>query len=66
MIIEGRKIIADEGMVLDFKEPHYALDKDGVRTQVHLYVQFLNLGKMDSPDNYKDVYPPLKEEQEEE
>ena len=55
MKIEGRKVIAEDGKLLDFKEPKWALDEDHVPTQMHLYAEFITLGKMDSADNYIEV-----------
>jgi hypothetical protein len=50
-----RTIYADEGKLLDFKEPHYALNEQKVKEQVHLYTPKLRLGIMDSADNYIEV-----------
>jgi hypothetical protein len=50
-----RFLYADEGMVLDFKNPKYALDEDHVPTQIHLYSPKIRLGMFDSPDNYIEV-----------
>jgi len=55
MRVIDRVIYADEGKLLDFKEPHYALDEDKVVTQVHLYVPSLRMGRMDKPENYIEV-----------
>lgn len=55
MRIEGRKLIADEGKLLDFAEPKYAMDEDHVITRIHLYAEFITLGKMDKPENYIEV-----------
>lgn len=58
MKLEGNMLYADEGKVLDFKKPKYALDEDHVPTQVHLYSPRLRLGRMDSADNYVEVDKP--------
>lgn len=58
MRLEGNMLYADQGKVLDFKEPKYALDEDHVPTQVHLYSPRLRLGRMDSADNYVEVDKP--------
>jgi len=55
MVIRDRVIYADEGKVLDFKKPHYALNEDNVVTEVHLYSPSLRMGSMDTPDNYIEV-----------
>lgn len=48
-------LYADEGKLLDFKEPKYALNEDRELIQVHLYSPKLRLGRMDSIDNYIEV-----------
>lgn len=55
MRLDGNILYADEGKVLDFKEPHYALNDKGEQVQVHLYVKKIRLGRMDSQDNYIEV-----------
>ena len=50
-----RTIYAEEGKLLDFKKPKYALNEEGVKEQVHLYSPKLRLGMMDSADNYIEV-----------
>jgi len=55
MKLEGRKLIADEGKVLDFAEPKYALDEDKVPTRIHLYTPFITLGRMDKMENYIEI-----------
>ena len=55
MIIDGRKIIADDGKMLDFKEPHYAQNEKGEPVQVHLYSKTMRMGKLDSADNYIEI-----------
>ena len=46
---------ADEGKVFDWKEPHFIEDKDGNKTQEHLYVKTLFIGHTDNIDNYIEV-----------
>ena len=48
-------LYADEGKLLDFKEPKYALNEDRELIQVHLYSPKLRLGRMDSIENYIEV-----------
>ena len=48
-------LYADEGKLLDFKKPKYALNEDRELIQVHLYSPKLRLGRMDSIDNYIEV-----------
>ena len=48
-------LYADEGKLLDFKEPKYALNEDRELIQVHLYSPKIRLGRMDSADNYIEV-----------
>ena len=48
-------LYADDGKLLDFKEPKYALNEDRELIQVHLYSPKLRLGRMDSADNYIEV-----------
>lgn len=55
MKLIDKKLYADEGKVLDFAKPKYALDEDHVQTQVHLYTKFIRLGMMDKPENYIEV-----------
>ena len=55
MRVIDRTIYADEGKLLDFKEPRYALDEDKVVTQVHLYTPSLRMGRTDKPENYIEV-----------
>lgn len=55
MKLVDKKLYADEGKVLDFAEPKYALDDEHVKTQVHLYTKFIRLGIMDKPENYIEV-----------
>lgn len=56
---------ADEGMVFDWKEPHYIeeLDENGdvIQVQEHLYVKTLFIGGNDSIDNYIEVPELIKE-----
>lgn len=53
-----RMLYADEGKVIDFKEPQWALDEDNAPVQKHLYVTQMKLGKMDSADRYVEVDKP--------
>lgn len=46
---------ADEGKVFDYKEPKYITEKDGTKTQRHLYAKTLFIGASDSIDNYIEV-----------
>jgi hypothetical protein len=48
-------LYADEGKLLDFKEPKYALNEDRELIQVHLYSPKIRLGRMDSAENYIEV-----------
>lgn len=48
-------LYADEGKLLDFKEPKYALNEDRELVQVHLYSPKLRLGRMDSSENYIEI-----------
>ena len=48
-------LYADEGKLLDFKEPKYALNEDRELVQVHLDSPKLRLGRMDSADNYIEI-----------
>lgn len=59
---------ADEGMVFDWKEPHYTeveVEVDGrieiQEVQEHLYVKTLFIGESDSIDNYIEVPEPKAE-----
>lgn len=55
MKIEGRMLYADEGKVIDFKEPQWALDDENTPIQRHLYVTQMKLGRMDSADRYIEI-----------
>lgn len=55
MHLIGNILYADEGKVLDFKEPHYAYNDKGELEQVHLYSKKIRLGRMDSADNYIEI-----------
>lgn len=46
---------ADEGMVFDWKEPRFIIDKNGEQVQEHLYVKTLFISINDSIDNYIEV-----------
>ena len=59
---------ADEGMVFDWREPHYIeaeVEVDGrieiQEVQEHLYVKTLFIGGNDSIDNYIEVPEPIAE-----
>lgn len=62
MKLEGRKLIAEKGKLLDFAKPQWALDEDHVPTQMHLYAEFITLGKMDKAENYIEVDASVVEE----
>ena len=47
-------LIADEGKVFDWAEPHY-IEIDGEQVQEHLYVTTLFIGASDSIENYIEV-----------
>ena len=49
MRVEGRFIYADEGKVLDYAKPHFALDEDNIPARQHLYSPMLHMGRMDKP-----------------
>lgn len=55
MKLVGRILYADEGKVLDFKEPHYAYNEKHEQVEVHLYTKKIRLGRMDSQDNYIEI-----------
>lgn len=55
MKLENKTLYADEGKVLDFAKPKYALDAEHVPTQVHLYSKYIRLGIMDKAENYIEV-----------
>ena len=46
---------ADEGMVFDWKEPHYTEDENGNQVQEHLYAKTLFIGGNDSIENYIEI-----------
>lgn len=52
---------SDEGMVFDWKEPRFIEDKDGNKTQEHLYAKTLFIGGTDSIENYVEVPAPVEE-----
>lgn len=58
MRLENNMLYAENGKVLDFKEPKFALNEDRVPVQVHLYSPRIRLGRMDSMDNYIEVDKP--------
>lgn len=43
---------ADDGMVFDWKEPHYTEDENGNQIQEHLYAKTLFIGGNDTIENY--------------
>jgi len=49
MRVEGRFIYADEGKVLDYAEPHYAMNEDNIPVRIHLNTPILHMGIMDKP-----------------
>lgn len=55
MRVVDRTIYADEGKLLDFKEPHYVLNEDHQVVEKHLYSTQLKMGRFDKPENYKEV-----------
>lgn len=46
---------ADEGMVFDWKEPHYVENENGEEIQEHLYAKTLFIGGNDTIENYIEV-----------
>ena len=48
-------LYADEGKLLDFKEPRYALNELHEQIEVHLYSPKIRLGRADSANNYKEI-----------
>lgn len=55
MKLIDKKLYAEEGKLLDFATPKYALDEDHVVTQIHLMTPWIRLGSMDKPENYIEV-----------
>ena len=53
MKIIDRYIYADEGKLLDFAKPHFAMNEDPIR--IHLNTPILHMGIMDKPENYIEV-----------
>lgn len=53
---------ADDGMVFDWKEPHYDVDEEGNQIQEHLHAKTLFIGEFDSIDNYIEVIQPIESE----
>lgn len=49
------KYEADEGYVFDWKEPRFRTDKEGNKTQEHLYAKTLFIGGNDNIENYIEV-----------
>jgi hypothetical protein len=58
MKLIDRTLIADEGKVLDFKEPKYAVKEGNVIEQIHLMVPSIKLGRFDQSSNYIEVEAP--------
>ena len=46
---------ADDGMVFDWKEPHYTEDENGNQIQEHLYAKTLFIGGNDTIENYIEI-----------
>ena len=46
---------ADDGMVFDWKEPHYTEDENGNQIQEHLYAKTLCIGGNDTIENYIEI-----------
>lgn len=55
MRIQDRFIYADDGKVLDYAEPHYAMNEDNIPARQHLYSPMLRMGIMDKPQNYIEI-----------
>lgn len=55
MRVVDRTIYADEGKLLDFAKPHYAMNEDNIPAKQHLYSPMLRMGRMDKPQNYIEV-----------
>jgi len=55
MKIIDRFIYADEGKLLDFAKPHFAMNEDNVPVRIHLNTPILHMGIMDKPENYIEV-----------
>ena len=58
MKLENGTLYAEEGKVLDFAEPKYAVNEEKIVTQVHLYSPYIKLGKFDKAENYIEVDKP--------
>lgn len=52
MRIEDRVLYAEDGKLLDFKEPKYVVNQHGEMEHVHLFTPRMKMGRMDSADNY--------------
>ena len=52
---ETKILYADEGKVLDFKEPKFVLKECHETIQAHSYTKKIRLGRMDSPENYIEI-----------
>lgn len=55
MIIQDRFIYADEGKLLDFAQPHFAMDDDNTPIRIHLNTPMIRMGIMDKPQNYIEI-----------
>ena len=58
MRIENDILYADEGKVIDFAEPKFAVNDEKVIEQVHLYADYIKIAKFDKPENYIEVDKP--------
>lgn len=58
MKLINRTLIADEGKVLDFKEPKYSVREGNVIEQIHLMVPSIELSQFDQSSNYIEVEAP--------
>lgn len=55
MTIQDRFIYADEGKLLDFAKPHFAINEDNIPVRIHLNTPILHMGIMDKPQNYIEI-----------
>lgn len=46
---------ADDGMVFDWKEPHFTEDENGDQIQEHLYAKTLFIGENDTIESYIEI-----------
>ena len=51
-------LYAEEGKVIDFAEPKYAVNDEKIIEQVHLYADYIKIAKFDKPENYIEVDKP--------